>query len=80
MLRNPLFYMGRTANKPTLAGCEHYNPVLMTHAQHQPRAQANRTSALPWIVVCGLNTARRCWGFFDSTGWVEHWAQVLGIF
>ena len=60
--------MGCTANKPTPAHCEHYNPVLMTHAQHQPRAQANRTSALPWIVVCGLNTARRCWGFFDSTG------------
>ena len=63
MLRNPLFYMGRTANKPT-PDCEHYNFVLMTHAQHQPRAQANRTSALPWIVVA----------------WVEHWAQVLLIF
>ena len=25
---------------------EHYNPVLMTITQHQPRAQANRTSAL----------------------------------
>ena len=28
-----------------LADCEHYNPVLMTTTQHQPRAQANRTSA-----------------------------------
>ena len=43
--------MGRPANKPTPADGEHYNTVLMTTAQHQPRAQANRTSALPWIVV-----------------------------
>ena len=64
MSRNPLFYMGRTANKPIPAHGEHYNPVLMTIAQHQPRAQANRTSALPWIVV-----AR-----------VEHWTQVFLIF
>ena len=60
MLRNPLFYMGRPANKPIPAHGEHYNPVLMTHAQHQPRARANRTSALPWIVVGGLSTGRRC--------------------
>jgi len=38
--------MGRTANKPTSAHCEHYYAVLMTTAQHQPRAQANRTSTL----------------------------------
>ena len=64
MSRNPLFYMGRPRNKSTPAHGEHYNPVLMTTAQHQPRAQANRTSALPWIVVA----------------WVEHLAQVLLIF
>ena len=46
MSRNPLFYMGRTAIQPIPADCEHYNPVLMTITQHQPRAQANRTSAL----------------------------------
>ena len=33
--------MGCAANKPTLAHCEHYNPVQMTTAQHQPRTQTS---------------------------------------
>ena len=68
MLRNPLFYMGRTANKPIPAHGEHYNPVLMTHAQHQPRAQANRTSALTRTLSGYAETVGRRLGFFDHTG------------